>query len=132
MKKLLILIFTCLIVSQGFIFPQQKVWSLEECIKYAIANNIQIKQQSVQTNIQKNALDLAKYKLLPSINGQASYSISSGRALDPSTYTYINQTLQSEYFYIGGQMPVFNGLQNYNNIQRTSTRFLPVSRIFRI
>jgi outer membrane protein len=56
--------------------------------------------------------------LLPTVNGQASYSVSSGRALDPSTYTYINQTLQSEYFYIGGQMPIFDGLMNYNNIQK--------------
>lgn len=124
MKKLLILIFLCVVVSQGMIFSQQKVWSLEDCIRYAIENNIQIKQQVVQTNIQKNSLDLAKYKLLPSINGQASYSVSSGRALDQSTYTFVNQTLQSEYFYIGGQMPIFNGLQNYNNIQKNKYQVL--------
>ena len=124
MKKFLILIFTCVLVSQGMIYAQQKVWSLEECIKYAIDNNIQIKQQTVQTNIQKNSLDLAKYKLLPSLNGQASYSVSSGRALDQSTYTFVNQTLQSDYFYIGGQMPVFNGLQNYNNIQKNKYQVL--------
>lgn len=118
MKKLLILIFACAITSQGMIFSQQKVWSLEDCIRYAIENNITIKQQTVLTNIQKNSLELAKYKLLPSVNAQASYSVSSGRALDPSTYTYINRTLQSDYFYVGGQMPVFDGLQNYNNIQR--------------
>jgi outer membrane protein len=124
MKKLLILIFLCVVASQGMIFSQQKVWSLEDCIRYAIENNIQIKQQVVQTNIQKNSLDLAKYKLLPSINGQASYSVSSGRALDQSTYTYVDQTLQSEYFYIGGQMPIFNGLQNYNNIQKNKYQVL--------
>jgi outer membrane protein len=124
MKKLLILIFLCAVVSQGMIFSQQKVWSLEDCIRYAIENNIQIKQQVVQTNIQKNSLDLAKYKLLPSINGQASYSVSSGRALDQSTYTYVDQTLQSEYFYIGGQMPIFNGLQNYNSIQKNKYQVL--------
>jgi outer membrane protein len=118
MKKILIMIIACALASQGMIFSQQKVWSLEDCIRYAIENNITIKQQTVMTNIQKNSLDLAKYKLLPSVNGQASYNISSGRALDQSTYTYINQTLQSEYFYIGGQMTVFDGLQNYNNIQK--------------
>ncbi len=124
MKKLLILIFTCHIASQGMVFSQQKVWSLEDCIKYAIENNIQIKQQVVQTNIQKNSLELAKYKQLPSINGQASYSVTSGRALDQATYTFINRTLQSEYFYIGGQMPIFTGLQNYNNIQKNKFQVL--------
>jgi len=58
MKKFLILIFTCLLSSQGLIFSQQKVWSLEDCIKYAIENNIQIKQQAIQTEVQKNTLDL--------------------------------------------------------------------------
>ena len=40
MKKLLILIFACVLASQGIIFSQQKVWSLEDCIRYAIENNI--------------------------------------------------------------------------------------------
>jgi outer membrane protein len=124
MKKFLILIFTCLIVSQGFVFSQQKVWSLEDCIKYAIDNNIQIKQQVVQTKVQQNSLDLSKFQLLPTLNGQASHSYSSGRALDQSTYTFVNQTLQSDYFYIGGQMPIFNGLQYYNSIQKNKYQVL--------
>jgi outer membrane protein len=100
------------------------VWSLEECIKYAIDNNIQIKQQGIQTEIQKNSLDLAKFLLLPSLNGQASHSYSFGRALDQNTYTFFNQTLQSDYFYLGGSMPVFNGLQNYNSIQKNKYQVL--------
>jgi outer membrane protein len=118
MKKYLILIFTCLLSSQGLIFSQQKVWSLEDCIKYAIDNNIQIKQQAIQTEVQKNSLDLAKLKLLPTLNGQASHDYSFGRALDQNTYQFFNQTIQSDYFYLGGATPLFNGLQNYNSIQK--------------
>jgi outer membrane protein len=94
------------------------VWSLEECIKYSIENNIQIKQQGIQTQVQKNSLDLAKFQLLPNLNGQASHSYSFGRALDQNTYQFFNQTLQSDYFYLGGNMPVFNGLQYYNAIRK--------------
>ncbi len=118
MKKSLILIFALLFFSQGLIFSQQKVWSLEDCIKYAIDNNLQIKQQVLQTEVQKNSLDLAKFKLLPTLNGQVSYDYSFGRALDQNTYQFFNQTLQSDYFYLGGSLPIFNGLQNYNSIQR--------------
>ncbi|MFA5817921.1 MAG: TolC family protein [Bacteroidales bacterium] len=126
MKKFLILIFTCLLSSQGSIFSQQKVWSLEDCIKYAIENNIQIKQQVIQTEVQKNSLDLAKLKLLPTLNGQASHDYSFGRALDQNTYQFFNQTLQSDYFYLGGATPVFNGLQNYNSIQKN--KYMVLSR----
>ena len=118
MKKFLILICTCLISSQGLVFSQQKVWSLEECIRYAIDNNIQIKQQVTQTAVQQNSLDLAKFQLLPSLNGQASHSYSFGRALDQNTYQFFKNTLQSDYFYLGGQIPVFNGLQNFNSIRK--------------
>ena len=118
MKKILILIFICLLSSGGLILSQNKVWSLEECIKYSIENNIQIKQQGIQTQVQKNSLDLAKFQLLPNLNGQASHSYSFGRALDQNTYQFFNQTLQSDYFYLGGNMPVFNGLQYYNAIRK--------------
>jgi outer membrane protein len=124
MKKVLLIISACLLSSQGLIFSQQKVWSLEECIKYAIENNIQIKQQSIQTDIQKNSFDLAKFQLLPSLNGQVSHSYSFGRALDQNTYQFYNQTLQSDYFYAGGQLPIFNGLQNYNNIRKNNYQVL--------
>src|SRR5674476_532339 len=124
MKKILILIFVCLLTSHGLIFSQQKAWSLEECIKYAIENNIQIKQQVIQTQVQKNTSDLSKFQLLPTLNGQASHSYSFGRALDQNTYQFFNQTLQSDGFYLGGQMPVFNGLQYYNTIQKNKYQVL--------
>jgi outer membrane protein len=124
MKKFLIFIFTCLISSGGIISSQQRVWSLEDCIRYAIENNIQIKQQVILTEMQKNSLDLAKMKLLPTLNGQASHDYSFGRALDQNTYQFYKETLQSDYFYLGGAVPVFNGLQNYNTIRKNNYEVL--------
>jgi len=115
-KKIIPIITACLISSSGFLFSQQKTWSLEDCIKYAVDNNIQIKQQVIQTEIRQNSLDLAKMKLLPTLNGQISHDYSFGRALDQNTYQFFNQTIRSDYFYLGGSTPIFNGLQNYNSI----------------
>lgn len=125
MKKCLIFIFTVLLGSQGLIFSQPRVWSLEECIIYAIENNIQIKQQILQTKYQKNALDLAKLKLLPSLNGSASHNYSFGRALDETTYQFTDQqNVQSNNFYLGGSLNLFKGLQNYNSIQKNNYELL--------
>jgi outer membrane protein len=118
MKKLLILVSLIIAATTGPLFSQQKVWTLEECIRYAIENNIQIKQQVIQTEVRQNSLELAKLKLLPTINGSASHDYSFGRALDQNTYQFYNQSLMSDYFYLGGSTPVFNGLQNYNSIQK--------------
>lgn len=124
MKKLLVSLITCLIVSQGFTFGQQQEWSLEECIKYAIDHNIQIKQQTIQTKVQKNSLEQSKLDLLPTISGQASHDYSFGRALDQTSYEFYNQTVQSDYFYLGGRTNIFSGLQNLNTIQKNKYELL--------
>ena len=125
MKKILIYLFAFLISSQGIIFSQQKEWSLEDCIKYAIDNNIQIKQQDLQTRYQKNALDLAKLKLLPTVNGNATHNYSFGRALDETTYQYTDQeNVQSNNFYVGGSLSLFTGLQNHNTIKKSQYQLL--------
>lgn len=123
-KKTLVFIIASLFMSPIQTFAQQKTWSLEECIKYAIDHNIQIKQQTIQTKVQKNSLDQSKLNLLPTINGQASHDYSFGRALDQNSYTFYNQTIQSDYFYIGGRTNIFNGLQNLNEIQRNKYELL--------
>ncbi|HBC79800.1 MAG TPA: TolC family protein [Bacteroidales bacterium] len=124
MKKSLVTFITCLILMQVNGFAQKQVWSLEECVKYAIDHNIQIKQQTIQTMVQKNALDQSKLSLLPTISGQASHDYSFGRALDQNTYTFYNQTVLQDYFYLGGRTDLFNGLQNLNTIQKNKYELL--------
>jgi outer membrane protein len=125
MKKFIFLLSVFIILFATAGLSQQKEWSLEECIKYAIDNNIQIKQQVLQTRYQENTLEQSKLNLLPTINGQASHSYSFGRALDETTYEYTaNQNIQSNNFYAGGSMNLFNGLQNYNTIKKNKTQLL--------
>jgi outer membrane protein len=126
MKKTIVtIIFTCIFLSQGLLYSQQKQWSLEECIFYAIENNIEIKQQIIQTEYQKNNLDLSKLNLLPTLNGSATHNYSFGRALDQTTYQFTDQqNVQSNNFYLGGNLTLFNGLQNQNTIKRNKSTLL--------
>ena len=119
MKKRLFLFFVFVVFPIVAALSQQKVWTLDECIYHAIDNNIQIKQQHLQTQFQKNALDLSKMRLLPSLNASGSENISWGRSLDQTTYQYTeNQRVISNSFYLGGNMTIFEGLQNYNSIKK--------------
>ncbi|HPF01994.1 MAG TPA: TolC family protein [Bacteroidales bacterium] len=120
MKKMLLIILAALSFTGGTAIAQQKEWTLEECIRHAIENNIQIKQQEIQTEYQENALDLSKLRLLPTLSGQATHNYSFGRALDQTTYQYTDQeNVQSNNFYLGGNLSVFKGLQNYNTIRKS-------------
>jgi outer membrane protein len=124
MKKILSFIIIFLSVSSAPIRAQEKIWSLQECIQYAIDNNIQIKQQELQTVLQENTLEQSKLNLLPTINGQASHNFSFNRTLDQTTYQYVDQNGQTDQFYIGGSLNLFNGLQNYNTIRRNKYNLL--------
>ena len=125
MKYIVFFLLILFLISTGPLLSQQKIWSLEECIGYAIENNIQIKQQVLQSGFQKNSLDLARFKLLPTLNGSANHNYSFGRALDQTTYQYTeHQTIQSNNFYLGGSLNLFNGLQNYNSIKRNEYEVL--------
>jgi len=124
MKRILIVIITGLLFSSGLTYAQLKQWSLEECIKYAIENNIQIQQQVIQTKIQENSLDLARKKLVPTLNSSFSHGYDFGRALDQTNYQFYNETMQSDYMYVGGQTPVFMGMQNVNSIKKNKYEVL--------
>lgn len=124
MKKILFFISLLLPGTPGLVFSQEKTWSLEECIKYAIDNNIQIKQQVIQTEIQKNSLDLSKLKLLPSLNGSVSHDYTFGRALNFLQYKYVDHNTLYDYFNLGGNITLFNGLINYNTIRKNNYELL--------
>ncbi len=128
MKKFLIYISLLLVIfswSANSIYSQEKLWTLQECVQYAIDNNIQIKQQVLQTMYQENTLEQSKLNLLPTINGQATHNYSFGRALDETTYEFTdNQNIQSNSFYAGGSLNLFNGLQNYNTIRKNKYQLM--------
>ncbi|MFO7851931.1 MAG: TolC family protein [Bacteroidota bacterium] len=118
MRKIALLII--LIYSAGLsLTGQDKYWTLEECVNHAIDNNIMIKQQELQTQLQENALEQSKLSLLPSLNGTATNNWSFGRALDETTYQFTEEeNVRSNSFYASAGLTLFSGLQNYNTIKR--------------
>ena len=54
----------------------QQAWSLEECIQYAMENNIQIKQSVLNTEYNENLLKQSKLGQIPNLNANANYSYS--------------------------------------------------------
>jgi len=100
---------------------QTKEWSLEDCILYALQNNIQLKQQEITTQYKASALELSKLALLPNLNGSATHYYNFGRVADMSTYQFIeNQTVRSNNFDASSNVTLFSGLQNYNTIRKNS------------
>jgi len=101
----------------GFTLSAQKAWSLEDCIQYAMENNIQIKQAVLTTEYNENLLKQSKLGQIPSLNGGLNYNYSWGRALDETTYQFTdNQQIHSISMGLNSRANLFNGLQVRNTI----------------
>lgn len=97
----------------------RKVWTLEDCIAYALGHNIEIKRQELVSEDRKTALSEARWSYAPTFSAGSSYSLSSGRVLDETTYDFVeNETVGSSSVSVSGSIEVFAGLRKHRELQR--------------
>lgn len=97
---------------------QAKKWTLEECVRYALDNNISIKQSELDLKVSDVEKLEAIGNFLPSLSGSASYSINTGANINPATNQFNNETFKSFSANVNGGVNLFNGLANWRNLQR--------------
>ena len=111
-----ILFFLMLIGMQ--LSAQEKKWTLEECVDYAIKNNISIKQSEL--DLKTSSVDKleAVGGFLPTLSGNANYSVNTGASINPVTNQFQNQTFKSFSASANSSIVLFNGLANWKTLQR--------------
>ncbi len=109
------LILGCFVSAQS-----QKKWTLEECVSYALANNISIKNAGLDTNLADIDKKGAIGNFLPAVNASTSHSWNVGLNQNITTGLLENQTTQftSAGFNMG--IDLYNGLQNQNRLRRAN------------
>jgi outer membrane protein len=120
-KYILTLLFiSCVILAHA---QQDTVLTLQKCVDIAIKNNLTVKQDSLTTQQARIAFAQSKENLIPSLTGGANRTLSSGRAVNPVTNTYITQSVTSDNYNLNGQVTVFNGLALQSAIKQTSLAY---------
>jgi outer membrane protein len=111
-------IFFCLLVFGGSSHAQ-KNWSLEECVDYALANNLTVLQS--QLNIERSEIrrDQTRYNLLPNLNGQASYGFNFGQRIDPFTNEFAQGRVTSGNVFLSSSVDLFNAFSKMNQLRQT-------------
>ena len=113
------------IIALSFIvlstFGQEK-WTLEQCIDYALENNIVIKQYQINTEYRQNELTQAKYNKLPSLSASASQSVNFGRS-ETLEGTYDNYTRANTSANVGANVLIWNGGALNNAIKQNEYNF---------
>jgi outer membrane protein len=105
----------------------QKLWTLEDCLEYAMENNIQLKRQELQSENARLNLNNSRLRILPGFTAFANHDFNSGKALNYDTYQWENREFEQGNLGLEGRLNVFSGFQNHHNVQQQ--RYMLLSRI---
>jgi outer membrane protein len=120
MKKINCISFVIILLFGFSIQAQTKKWTLEECVKYAIDNNISIKNIELDTKTADIGKKDAIGNFIPSLNSNASHSWNIGLNQDPTTGLLRNQTTQFSTMGAGVGFDIYKGMQNQNTLRRAN------------
>lgn len=102
----------------------QKGWSLEECIDFAVKNNIQLRRSELAARVADFDLTKSKADLTPSLFATARHGINKGLDFNYYTSSYEDREVQSGYFGVQGTLELFRGFSRINNISRNKLNLL--------
>lgn len=119
MKKTHFYLFFLFFISLTTV-AQTKKWSLEECVDYALKNNITIKQTELELKTADIDKKVAFGSFLPNLNANASHSWNIGLNQNITTGLLENQTTQFTAAGINSNIDIYNGLQNQNRYRRAT------------
>ena len=119
MNYSLLKIALIIILTFGFSSNAQvKKWTLQECVEYALKNNISIKQSELDTKLADIDKKLAVGNFLPNLNAGGSHSWNIGLNQNITTGLLENQTIQFTSASLNSSIDIYNGLQNQNRLRR--------------
>lgn len=117
MKRMIGWGLVALCLTAAPVYAQESVapWSLEACIDYAYANNIQLKQKVEEQESRKVELHTSKHSWLPAVNANMGQSFQFGRSTSKSG-VIVDQNASNTTFNINLDMPIFDGFKIPNDI----------------
>ncbi|WP_344714074.1 TolC family protein [Winogradskyella damuponensis] len=117
---IIMLLVTQVTLSQDSNSEPSKLWTLEECLQYALENNITIKDAAL--NYEQAAVNFSKAKSsrLPNLYGSASETFSNGNSIDPITSDFVSEQIYSTNVSLNSSVTLFQGNQINNQIAQNA------------
>ena len=115
MKRTIWVVILLVICGNFKVSAQQKKWTLEDCINYAVENNIGLQRQKLQTQSRDVDLLASRMNLLPNLNAGSNLQLANGRSIDQSNAIAFNQNLTNTVG-LSSNIVLFNGFTELNTI----------------
>jgi outer membrane protein len=122
MKRIYLIISLLIVLCFEEISAQVKKWTLEDCINYAVTNNIGLQRQKLITQSKQADLVTSRMNLLPNLNAQSNLQVANGRSIDQSNSIAFNKNLTNTLG-VGSNIVLFNGFTEVNTIAANKFMF---------
>ena len=125
MKRLFSLIITSsfFFIIAGKLYGQQKIWTINDCIQYALEKNIQVQKALVSNDINQINLEYAKSAWLPSLSGSARENFTWNNQTNNTTGATVFKGTNGTNISLGSTMTLFKAGKIRNNVRRSEINY---------
>lgn len=125
MKKILSLTLIIAALGTNCLHVSAKQWTLQECIDYALQNNIQLQKSRIQQQSSSESVKGARAALLPSLSASTNQQFGYTPFIDSQVYVSGSQvysgnkkTSYNGNYGLNANWTAWNGNKNYNTLKQ--------------
>lgn len=123
-RNLLITLFLVFVAGIG-VKAQGKIWTLEDCINFALAQNIQVKKADLSNARNQLYVDQAQANRLPSLSASVRENFNWNKGFDSSTRAYGNLNgSNSTNYSVSSNVSLYNGQKLNHRIRQSEIDLL--------
>ena len=105
--------------SGEYLAAQTKIWTVDDCIQFALEKNIQVQKAQVSNSIFEINLAYAKSAWYPSLSGSARENLSWSNQLNTTTGSTVFKGTDGTNISVNSGMTVYNGNRIKNNVRKS-------------
>lgn len=100
------------------------VWSMEQCMDYAVEHNHQVRQQVYNLNDYQSQRTRSIGSFLPYVSSYVNVQNNFGRAIDPQTNTYTDVSTFSNGYSLSASLSIFEGFRRLHQLRMAKAQIL--------
>lgn len=122
--KMLLVVIALLFTNVSLITAQKKVWSLKDCIYYALNQNIDIRKSNLSVKESEIKLSQSKTNRIPSLSGSASTTFSWAKEQMAESNSFGDKSRKNvSSFRLSSNTTLYNGGKLQNKIREADTNY---------
>lgn len=112
--KMRILILSLILIAPALPLPAQEAWSLDRCVAYALAHNLDIRKQDIEIAVKQAEYTRRCLDHLPSLNARIAQEYNWGRSVDMQELVIIrNKLTRGTGASVQASVSLFGGLARH-------------------